>query len=127
MFPPTIRTINEVIHDICERNSSLSMASLPPLPREQQMYVVSNKNCVNGAINAFKEDVLTDLANKIGSDLYIIPSSIHECIIISTDFGDPDEASEMIHFVNADFVQEEEQLSDHVYIFSKVGGIRTTK
>lgn len=127
MFPPTIRTINEVINDICERNSSLSMASLPPLPREQQMYVVSNQNCVNGAINAFREDVLTDLANKIGPDLYIIPSSIHECIIISTDFGDPDEASEMVHFVNADSVQEEEQLSDHVYIFSKVGGIRTTK
>ena len=127
MFPPTIRTINEVIHDICERNSSLSMASLPPLPHEQQMYVVSNQNCVNGAINAFREDVLTDLANKIGPDLYIIPSSIHECIIISTDFGDPDEASEMVHFVNADSVQEEEQLSDHVYIFSKAGGIRTTK
>jgi len=55
------------------------------------------------------------------SNLLIIPSSIHECIVIPTNQLDMDveEATEIVKAVNTTEVPEEEILSDHVYIFNR--------
>ena len=65
----------------------------------------------------FYEDALSELSKKVGTDLYILPSSVHEVIAVSTDMGTPETLSEMVREVNGTQVSEEEQLSDHVYRF----------
>ncbi len=88
---------------------------LPVVAEDQMMYVISNKQNVNGAASIIYSDALEKLADKLGTDLYILPSSIHETIAISTDFGSPEQLAEMVKEVNATQVSMEEQLSDHVY------------
>ena len=62
----------------------------------------------------YKVEVLDDVS-KVDSDLYILPASIHEVIVVSTDIGDPEDLKEMVEFVNSEEVAPEEQLSDNIY------------
>ncbi len=63
----------------------------------------------------FYEDALSGLAEQMGTDLFILPSSVHEIIAVSTDMGDPESLAQMVQDVNGGQVSPEEQLSDHVY------------
>ena len=65
------------------------------------------------------EDGLHDLAEKLGSDLYIMPSSIHEVIAVSTDMGNPNELAAMVAEINMDQVAFDERLSNQVYHYDK--------
>ena len=61
-----------------------------------------------------------DIAEKareiIGGDYYIIPSSVHECLLISKDCGhSAKNIGEMIRDINMAQVEREEWLSDHAY------------
>ena len=46
---------------------------------DDEMYVLTNKTMLNGASTMMYYGVLESIADKIGYDLYILPSSIHEC------------------------------------------------
>ena len=82
------------------------------------MFVISNKQQINGAVNMMYDDVLSDIAEQVGTDLYIIPSSIHECIAVSCEVISAEALAEMVNEVNADCVKDEEVLSSHVYRFN---------
>lgn len=51
---------------------------------EWALYVLTNDINVNGAVAMLYTDVLNELAQKLGSDLYIVPSSVHEVFLVST-------------------------------------------
>ena len=55
---------------------------------EFPMLIVRTKCKTHGAGIMLCEDVLSEVAEKFQSDLYILPSSIHEIIAIPADFGD---------------------------------------
>lgn len=94
-----------------------TMGLLIPIP----MIVVSNKTGHYGASTICDMEILDGLAKDYESNLLIIPSSIHECIVIPTNQLDMDveEATEIVKAVNTTEVPEEEILSDHVYIFNR--------
>ena len=57
------------------------------------------------------------------TDIVIIPSSVHETILVPTDIQDVDESfDQMVWDVNQSEVLSEEQLSNHVYIYKLNGG-----
>ncbi|SDB14813.1 DUF5688 family protein [Eubacterium oxidoreducens] len=61
-------------------------------------------------------NTLDKIAETVHSDLYILPSSIHEVICVSTELTDDlDFLMGMVRTVNGTEVREEEQLSDSVY------------
>lgn len=93
-----------------------TMGLLIPIP----MIVVSNKTGHYGASTICDMEILDGLAKDYESNLLIIPSSIHECIVIPTNQLDMDveEVTEIVKAVNTTEVPEEEILSDHVYIFN---------
>ena len=88
---------------------------MPEIEEDKMMYIISNEQMVNGAASIIYSDALEKLADKLGTDLYVLPSSIHETIAISTNYGSPEELAQMVKEVNATQVAMEEQLSDHVY------------
>lgn len=55
-------------------------------------------------------------AEKLGGDFYILPSSIHEILLVP-DNGDKaaDDLRDMVREVNATQVSPEEKLTDNVY------------
>ena len=87
------------------------------------MYVLSSKTKFNGAACLLYHNLLADIAAKYDSDLYIIPSSIHEVLLIpSSTSTSHAKLSAMVREVNATQVLKEEILSDHVYYYSKDTG-----
>ena len=89
------------------------------MPEDQQMYVISNDKGINGAVSMLYEDGLHDLAEKLGSDLFILPSSVHEVIAISANMGDPNELAAMVTEINMGQVALDERLSNQVYHYDK--------
>lgn len=87
------------------------------------MYIVSNDEKMFGASVIFDKIYLKSIADLLNSDLVIIPSSIHEIIIVKGGLQDVDYLNQMVVEVNETQVEEAEQLSDHVYIFEKETGI----
>ena len=85
--------------------------------QEAGMYVVTNESKVYGATGVFVDKNLRkEVAEIIGEDYYILPSSIHECICVSVDTMSPEVARDMIQEVNAGELLPEEVLSDHPYL-----------
>ena len=94
------------------------------------MYVITNTSGINGAVGMLYNDKLSEVAEKLNSDLYIIPSSIHEVLVIKAEEGMINEVSKMISEVNNnnDVVPKEDVLSNQPYFYNKMfHSISTTK
>lgn len=81
--------------------------------------VLKNASTLFGASAIYKTELLKGVADKYESDLYIIPSSIHEVIVIPTEGITTADMDKMIRDINQSEVAPEEVLSDHVYIFRR--------
>ena len=84
------------------------------------MYVLSNRTRVQGASCILYPNILKDFAAAVKSDFYILPSSVHEVILLPVQ-GDEDEEGlkRMVCEVNETQVEREEVLSDSVYYYSR--------
>lgn len=84
------------------------------------MYVLSNTDRINGAACMLYTQLLENFSKKIDDNLYILPSSVHEIIIVpAARAGKTSELKEMVEEINATQVEEEEVLSDSVYFFNR--------
>ena len=84
------------------------------------MYVLTNESKLNGAACILYENVLYDFAQKLGADLYILPSSVHEVILLpKLSMFEKDELVNMVREVNTEGVAADEVLSDHVYEYNR--------
>ena len=89
------------------------------VPENAGMYVISNSRHVNGAVSMLYIDKLDELAEKVGDDLYILPSSIHEVLAVPANMGDPEMLAEMVYEVNSNCVALEDRLSNQVYHYDR--------
>ena len=87
------------------------------------MYVVSNKKNLFGASAILYSDYLEEWAEELECDLYVIPSSVHELLVMPAAHAySGEEITEMIREINRTQVAREEILSDHVYIYRRNEG-----
>ena len=85
-----------------------------------QMYVITNRERTFGAISILYEHILEEISSYFQSDIYILPSSIHECIIVPySEEYTKEELELMVKEINETQVAKEEVLSDQVYIYSR--------
>ena len=100
------------------------MVDMEDLPNTDDfMYVLTNKEKLQGASTILYPDVLSTFAMKKNANLWLIPSSIHEWIIIPDDGNmNRETLSKMIQEVNGSQLAVDEILSDHPYYYN-----RTTK
>ncbi len=84
----------------------------------QSMYVAGNKSGLNGAAWLLQMNEVHNLSKSLGNDLFILPSSIHEVIVVpfTKDISQND-LYQMVREVNATQVAPEEFLSDNVYLY----------
>lgn len=84
---------------------------------DESMLVVTNADKRFGAADIFVDKSLRQqVADKLGDDYYIIPSSIHEVICVRSDSMEPQQAQMMIQEVNATELRPEEILGSHPYL-----------
>lgn len=91
------------------------------------MYVLTNKNGVNGAVEMLNEELLRKFSAMFEKDLIVIPSSIHECMLVpaSEEIADWDYIAQMVREINDTVVAEKEVLSYHVYKYERQTGTMT--
>ena len=83
------------------------------------MWVLTNKERVFGASALLYDNQLEKVAEKIKEDFYILPSSIHEVIIVPKKYGAPkDYMVKMVREINGENLDMEERLADNVYFYS---------
>lgn len=84
------------------------------------MFVMTNKTKFQGACCMLFTDCLNEFAEKIGKNFFILPSSIHELILVpDTGKENKKELCAMVKEVNETQVEPEEVLADHVYYYDK--------
>ena len=122
ILPPVVQSMNEVMRDMLvadgmpEELADLMIGEQEP---ENIMWVISNERKIDGAASMLYEDKLHSLAEKVGTDLYILPSSVHEVIAVSVEMGEPEELARMVAEINMDQVDLSERLSNQVYHYDK--------
>jgi hypothetical protein len=127
--PHVIKNMNDIVvemfaKDIAEnegidmeeaRNMAMAMISSDEL-EDNTMLVITNESRVDGASVILNDDVRQEIAEVIGGDYFVLPSSIHEVIVIpKLDGVDYRELEGMVQSINSGEVKPEERLSDHVY------------
>lgn len=84
------------------------------------MKVLSNRRHIYGAVVIILPGQLQDIAEEMNANLFILPSSVHEVILMAdTGQEEPQAMREMVMEVNETQVLPEEILSDHVYYYDR--------
>lgn len=101
-----------------EQEEALSaLQASRPVP----MYVLTNQQRFLGACCILYDNVLKEIAAHLDSDLYILPSSIHEVILIPANVTESAAAlSQMVSEINQSEVSPEEVLSNHIYYYHRL-------
>ncbi len=98
-------------------------ADAPDCAAAYPMYVLTNRYKLNGSGCILYQNLLHDFAERLGSDLFILPSSVHEVLLIPAGSQTShQELSDMVKDVNSSQLSREEILSDHVYYFCRENG-----
>ncbi len=118
LLPKQLQSMTSVL------NNMLDLSELEDIFEEEEimipMYILTNHKKLHGSACILYENLLAEIAEKLGSDLYILPSSIHEVLLVpSTTANSYAELSSMVREVNTTHVCREEVLSDHVYYYSR--------
>lgn len=86
---------------------------------EKSFYILNSKDYPFSSCGILYSEFLEDVSQKVNSDLYLIPSSVHEFLLISADSIPTSEISQFVPDVNRIQVHLEEQLSNQVYLYDK--------
>lgn len=106
--------------EIKEEEIEQLVSSLTPFKKKEKgnipMYVLTNKSKVNGAACILYQDIMYHFASFMHNDVYILPSSVHEVILVPTNVMQTKEELEgIVKEVNETQVDREEVLSDKIY------------
>ncbi len=121
LFPATVRPMSSVLFGIMNGSSDHDNEFYDmnaPMKGLDTIYVCSNNSDFWGAGTVLYDDVLKGIADTSESDdIYIIPSSVHETLLIPNNEMNVSFLRQMVSEVNSTAVAPEEVLSDNVYIF----------
>ena len=123
LLPSSFKGMTEVMSEMTGMSSE-EMEMMGMSTDEEQLYVLSNSLKVNGASAILDRKIMEEISEKVG-DFYILPSSIHELLVVPVKTGmDVESLESMVCEVNSTQVQLEERLSDHVYTYSLEEGLK---
>lgn len=84
------------------------------------MYVLTNRKKLYGAACMLYPEVLKNFSERLGQDFYVLPSSVHEVILVPVNSeADQESLRGIVTDINRTQVAEEEILADSVYFYSR--------
>ena len=120
LFPPTVELLNDIIVEMFmdggfSEEAAREMGSVIQTP----MYCISNKMSINGAVSMLYGDVIHGVSEQLGSDLYILPLSVHEVMAVQTEGAAAKELAELVEKNNMSKIRLGDRLSNQVYRYDK--------
>jgi len=117
LLPYDMKSMKEILKDYLSEEIYLEQVERQ---RQPDMYVLSNTYSYYGAGAILYPGLLKNFATACQSNLIILPSSIHEVILLPVNsLRDMEEFSGMVKEVNENQVDVQEVLSDHAYYYDK--------
>ena len=86
----------------------------PPWDDAPAMYVITIEGSYCGASAVLDAGIQQKLGEVFPDGCYILPSSIHECLVVPSDM-DVHTLAHMVHDINRSEVAEQDRLSDYVF------------
>ena len=84
------------------------------------IFIMTNRKGLNGFATILYPGALKSAADMIGEDLYVMPSSVHEAVLVPAgSFAGASRLAGIVREVNASCVAEEEIVSDSVYFYDR--------
>lgn len=112
LFPISLAPLQSLIADSLEETEPNHSALLPPI------HVLTNRQGIYGASCLLYENAIKDFAEQMASDVIILPSSIHEVLLIpDSHVFDYESLRQMVQAINAAEVPKEDILSDEIYLY----------
>ena len=106
--------------DMIRRITGIEVEAIRGMQRECQMYVLTNSSKIQGAACMFYPHVLEMIGEILKEDFYILPSSIHEVILVPSDrIDNPSDLFTMVEDANRTVVALGDILSDSVYYYNR--------
>lgn len=87
--------------------------------KPMEMFILTNDIKTNGAICMTYPNVLKDFAKEQELDLFIIPSSIHEVLLVPKKSGSAKRLNEILNDVNKNSLDSVEILSNKIYTYDR--------
>lgn len=117
LFPSEIIPMENVLGDLLQE---IPEEMRQDIMQKVSMKILTNSRKTYGACSILYPGVLERMAEQLNGDFYLIPSSVHEFLLLpkEQERGE-DELREMILEVNRTEISPEEVLSDHLYFFCK--------
>ena len=125
LFPWECSGLQDILEDMAglDGDGAASKDVAEALQKEVPMMVLSNTARLHGAVCMLYPGVLAGMADRVGGDLFILPSSIHEVILLPDTGNEDGEALKlMVQEVNSTAVAPEEVLSDTLYRYDRARG-----
>lgn len=121
LFPPVLQPLEALLFDETDHSEHYSPEILPDCSAPiSPLYVLTNRTGIHGASCLLYHDIIKDFADRVQSDIIILPSSIHEVILIPDNkIYKYEEIQDMVQKVNSEDVPAEDRLSNHLYLFSR--------
>lgn len=126
IFPRDINSMETVIKELLQEKYEKNGEFFMEEEEQQQFFqevplqVLSNKQKVHGAACILYEGIMEQIADKMQGNFYILPSSIHEVILLAdTGTEAPADLRKMIKEVNETQVEAQEILSNNLYYYSQ--------
>lgn len=118
-FPPVIESSEDVLGEMLERGETALGWDSVHVP----LYILTNNLRLNGATAAFYPGVLKEFSEHLcsgGTDFYLLPSSIHEMMLVPSRDGGKSAVNyqKIVVSANQEVVRPEEVLSDSVYMYT---------
>ena len=108
----------EELYEAAYKNTRRILKPKVTSPGMPGFYMISNDLNIFGANGILYKDIIAKEAKKVGTDLYLIPSSIHELLIQPvSDILKPKDLKEIIKDANEHVIEPEDYLSDSLYIY----------
>lgn len=127
LLPPQIQNIEDVMHDIMKSELTQDETIEEMMNRLKKdllgidkvpMYVLTNNRKLQGAACMLYPGVIRKFAKTLNKNIYILPSSVHEVILLAEDASNnKKDLLSMVTEINATQVDECEVLADSVYFY----------
>ena len=122
IFPPRCMPMENVLVQMIS-NGPAGEAELPERPFQEEafpMHVLTNGDRTFGAGVMMYDEYLSKVAEAAGCDLYVIPSSVHELIVLPKDEGMKGEfLRDLVREVNETQVDAQDRLSNSLYAYDR--------
>ena len=111
--PPVFLSMREMM----SRMTGIDAEDLGPAVPGPELMVLSNEQALFGAGSLFYPGMLDTARDQMGgSDYFVLPSSVHEVLLVADDGTmDRKELESMVQEINETAVADQDRLSDHVY------------